>query len=77
MRELDVLLARYAACALPAASPGERRTLARFLALPDPELAAYLLGGTVPSDAELAVLAQRVLEGGAARPVADRAVHAA
>ena len=49
MKELDVLLERYAALG---AAAGARRPSARasreLLALPDPVLAAYLLGGAMP-----------------------------
>ncbi len=62
LKELDVLLERYAAAALPGAGPAERSTLARLLELPDPELAGYLLAGEVPADAELAALARRIRE---------------
>ena len=60
MKELDVLLERYAAVVLPEASPAERMTLARLLELPDPQLAGYLLAGEVPADAGLAALARRI-----------------
>ncbi|HWG32209.1 MAG TPA: succinate dehydrogenase assembly factor 2 [Steroidobacteraceae bacterium] len=44
MKELDVLLERFARRHLPAAGGGERELFARFLELPDPLLAEYLLG---------------------------------
>ena len=61
MKELDVLLERFARRELPAASPGERRTLGRLLELPDPWLVEYLLGQAIPPDAELAQLIQRIV----------------
>jgi antitoxin CptB len=64
MKELDVLLARYAAAALPRADAAERRLLARFLARPDPELAGWLLGGETPPDRELAALVTRITTSG-------------
>jgi antitoxin CptB len=60
MKELDVLLERFARRELPAASPEERRTLARFLELPDPLLVDYLLGQVIPTDAELAGLVCKI-----------------
>ncbi len=61
LKELDVLLERYARATLAGASAPERRALARLLEQPDPELAAYLLGGRVPQDPELAGLVERIL----------------
>ena len=60
MKELDVLLERYR----PHASRGRlaRRNGAcsqLLLELPDPELAAYLLGHAAPADPQLARLARR------------------
>ncbi len=72
LKELDVLLARYAAVSLAEAGPAERRRLERLLELPDPQLAEYLLGGVTPEDAELATLARQILStaGGGASPAA-------
>ena len=61
MRELDVLLERFARRELPTASPEERRTFDRFLELPDPLLVDYLLGQVIPTDAELVSLVQRIV----------------
>ena len=60
MKELDVLLERYAAAALPHAGAAERRLLARLLERPDPELAGYFLGGEVPPEPEMAALVTRI-----------------
>ena len=60
MKELDVLLERFARRELPTATPEERRTLDRFLELPDPVLVDYLLGQAIPDDAELVRLIQRI-----------------
>ena len=60
MKELDVLLGRYAAAALPQAGPGERQALARLLERPDPELAGYFLGSESPPEPELAALVTRI-----------------
>ena len=65
MKELDVLLERYATAALPEADAAERRLLARLLESPDPDLAGYFLGGEVPPDPELAALVTRIRACGA------------
>ena len=61
LKELDVLLERYAGATLTGANGPERRVLARLLDEPDPELAGYLLGGRVPEDPELAGLVHHIL----------------
>ncbi len=60
MKELDVLLERFARDQLPLASGEQRRTFERFLDLPDPLLADYLLGQSIPPEPELARLACRI-----------------
>jgi len=60
MKELDVLLERFARRELPGASPGQRQVLGRFLELPDPMLVDYLLGQAIPPDPELADLVRRI-----------------
>ena len=57
MKELDVMLERFARDALAHASPQERGALEELLSLPDPLLAQYLLGGNAPPDPQLARLA--------------------
>ena len=69
MKELDVLLERFARRELPGASPQQRQTLARLLELPDPVLVDYLLGQAIPPDPELASLVARI----AGQATADRA----
>jgi succinate dehydrogenase flavin-adding protein (antitoxin of CptAB toxin-antitoxin module) len=69
MKELDVLLERFARRELPGASAQERQTMARFLELPDPVLVDYLLGQAIPPDPELATLVHRI----AGQATADRA----
>ncbi|MGH8299443.1 MAG: succinate dehydrogenase assembly factor 2 [Steroidobacteraceae bacterium] len=64
MKELDVLLGRYAAAMLPGASAAERRLLARLLEHPDPELAGYFLGGEAPPEPEMAALVTRITTSG-------------
>jgi succinate dehydrogenase flavin-adding protein (antitoxin of CptAB toxin-antitoxin module) len=68
MKELDVLLERFARRELPGASVEQRRTFTRFLELPDPVLVDYLLGQAIPPDPELAGLVERI----AGLAVADR-----
>jgi antitoxin CptB len=62
MKELDVLLERYASAVLPQAGAGERRALARLLERPDPELAGYFLRSEVPSEPDTAALVMRITE---------------
>jgi antitoxin CptB len=63
MKELDVLLERYAHNLQFPASAAERGAFARLLDLPDPQLAAYLLGQDVPRDPALAGLVRRISRG--------------
>ena len=60
MKELDILLERFARVHLPAASPEQRGLFERLLELPDPLLADYLLGHEKPADAALAALVLRI-----------------
>jgi len=60
MKELDLLLERYARSAHAQASAIERRAFAALLELPDPQLARYLFGHDVPADPQLARLARRI-----------------
>jgi len=60
MKELDLLLGYYARATLAGASAGERAAFAELLALPDPLLAAFLLGELEPEPAHLAQLVGRI-----------------
>ena len=60
LKELDVLFERYAETSLASASTAELGSLERLLDLPDPEIAAYLLGEAVPEDPGLAALAASI-----------------
>jgi succinate dehydrogenase flavin-adding protein (antitoxin of CptAB toxin-antitoxin module) len=60
MKELDVLLERFAQRVLPQASPAECRVFAELLALPDPLLAGYLLGWETPAEPHLAQAIGRI-----------------
>jgi succinate dehydrogenase flavin-adding protein (antitoxin of CptAB toxin-antitoxin module) len=72
MKELDVLLERFARRELPRASAEQRHTFTRFLELPDPVLVDFLLGQAIPPDPELAGLVARI----AGQAMADRASSA-
>jgi antitoxin CptB len=60
MKELDVILERFARAALPGAGEVERRAFERLLGLADPLLAGYLLGEERPTDPELQALTARI-----------------
>jgi len=60
MKELDVLLERYARSGWVPVSAAARGVFERLLAMPDPQLAAYLLGGDLPGDPALAALVQQI-----------------
>ena len=60
MKELDVLLEPFARQVLPGASAAECRVFAELLALPDPLLAGYLLGGEAPGEPHLAQAVGRI-----------------
>jgi succinate dehydrogenase flavin-adding protein (antitoxin of CptAB toxin-antitoxin module) len=60
MKELDVLLERFALEALPHATPEERQAFTELLELPDPILAGYLLGGETTPEDHLAQVVRRI-----------------
>jgi antitoxin CptB len=60
MKELDLLLERFAQQVLPQATQAECRVFAELLALPDPLLAGYLLGGEPPAEPHLAQAVWRI-----------------
>ena len=60
MKELDVLLERYAQSGQILATAAARGVFAQLLKMPDPELAAYLLRGELPRDPALAALVQQI-----------------
>jgi succinate dehydrogenase flavin-adding protein (antitoxin of CptAB toxin-antitoxin module) len=62
MKELDILLDRFARAELPTASSAQRTLFARFLELPDPVLVDYLLGQGMPPEPEWAALVRRIIE---------------
>jgi succinate dehydrogenase flavin-adding protein (antitoxin of CptAB toxin-antitoxin module) len=61
MKELDVLLGRYARERYASAPAGQRAAFEALLQLPDPQIADYLLGYGTPPDADLADLVRAVL----------------
>jgi antitoxin CptB len=77
MKELDVILDRFARAELPGASAEQRRTFAKFLELPDPLLADYLLGYAIPPESDLAELARRLTAPPIASPRTTSAATAA
>lgn len=50
MRELDELLGDYLSSRYESASERDKSVFRELLALPDPELTGYLLGGQEPAD---------------------------
>ena len=60
MKELDVMLERFARSHLGTASSDEQRVLARLLDLPDPDLADYFFGHATPTDPDLARLSRLI-----------------
>ena len=60
MKELDVLLERYARAGHPQAGAAEQRRFEALLELPDPLLAGYFLGADTPADPQLARLVARI-----------------
>ncbi len=55
-KELDLLLQRWLSWVYPMADAGSRALFESLLALPDPELSDYLLGGARPQREDLAAL---------------------
>ena len=60
MKELDVILERYAREGLAGAPEAEWGAFERLLGLPDPLLAGYFLGDERPADPELRSIAARI-----------------
>ena len=56
MKELDILLERFAREHYESASIDEQAAFTRLLDLPDPELADYLFGHATPAEPDLARL---------------------
>ena len=56
MKELDLLLGEWLERRWDGADPGKRRSFQWLLEQPDPEIAAWLIGGLRPGDAGHAAL---------------------
>jgi succinate dehydrogenase flavin-adding protein (antitoxin of CptAB toxin-antitoxin module) len=56
VKELDLILGQWLDRHYAQASADERVLFARFLELPDPELAGYLLNDAKPADPDFAAL---------------------
>ena len=54
MRELDQLLLRFLENEYPVCGEVQKSAFRELLALPDPELIGYLLGGQIPVDTNIA-----------------------
>jgi antitoxin CptB len=65
MRELDMLLHRYAEKHYPAMDAADRATFERFLEAQDADIYAWFIGREAPPDAPLAEFVGRIL---ASRP---------
>jgi antitoxin CptB len=61
MKELDILLARYAQQRYAAASASQQAAFEALLALPDPQIADYLLGYATPPAGDLADVVRSVI----------------
>ena len=60
MKELDILLERFAREQYEAAPAEQKRAFARLLELPDPDLADYFFGHATPEEPELARLTRLI-----------------
>ena len=60
MKELDLLLERFARERYEGASAEDKRAFAQLLDLPDPDIAAYVLGHATPTEPQLAHLARLI-----------------
>jgi antitoxin CptB len=60
MRELDLLLTNYLDHDYGQANEQQKQAFRELLALPDPDLIDYLLGGQHPADAALAKIVSQI-----------------
>jgi succinate dehydrogenase flavin-adding protein (antitoxin of CptAB toxin-antitoxin module) len=63
MKELDLLLTGWLDRQFEGASEAQRAQFEALLALPDPQLAGYLVGGEPPQDPQLAALVKSIRAG--------------
>jgi succinate dehydrogenase flavin-adding protein (antitoxin of CptAB toxin-antitoxin module) len=61
MKELDILLAHYAQHRYAGAPASHQAAFEALLALPDPQIADYLLGYATPAQGDLADLVRSVI----------------
>ena len=61
MKELDLLLLKYADGRYSAADEAERRAFRQLLSMPDPEIMALLTGRSTTDDERLADVVERLL----------------
>ena len=61
MKELDELLTRFVKDRYPAAPAGQQAAFEALLALPDPQIADYLLGYATPLEPALAAVVRLVI----------------
>ena len=60
MRELDLLLTTYLDKDYPHATEDSKQAFRQLLALADPDLIGYLLGGQMPRDSALASVVSQI-----------------
>jgi antitoxin CptB len=60
VKELDLLLERFARSRLPHSPAAERAAFLALLERPDPELLDYLLGGVRPAEGRMARLIEAI-----------------
>jgi antitoxin CptB len=60
LKELDLLLERYARGHLPRRPASEQAAFLALLELPDPQLSAYLLQGVIPPEGQMARLVEAI-----------------
>jgi len=60
MRELDQLLLSFLENEYPASGAAQKSAFRELLALPDPQLIGYLLGGQIPADTQIANVISRI-----------------
>jgi antitoxin CptB len=60
MRELDILLTNYLDNDYPQSDEAQKQAFCELLALPDPDLIAYLLDGQTPADTALANVVSQI-----------------
>ncbi|MGH8250441.1 MAG: succinate dehydrogenase assembly factor 2 [Steroidobacteraceae bacterium] len=60
-RELDLLLGRWLEHCWSSAGSGQRQAFQRLLDQPDPDLTAWLIGGSRPADRSLAAIVDDIV----------------